>query len=674
MNDIIEEIKKNCPFKTEEELFEYLKKALTGCDLIDFLEKLSCLRFFSLTSFLKYSKTQRNEVRKMFDEGLSFLIPFLLCFKIEEGNEKISYDKIESICQSISYFLFVIGINKKGDGKIDYIQNNLTDLFADFKAIPVGCLLKCEDDLMVQKYGVTSSDLLKELLMVFPNRIFNPKTKIQTFEPSDFIDNFSSIIDTSGFIISKDYKSYNLCDDLSAELGSLGTKEFNASNPLSTINLSRKLFIKKNGILYNLNDDLICGRLNRSVESLFSLPKEKDEWRIKYKEKTESIVKEVFEKYLIGGVYYENNFYKDKNGNFCENDGLFVYHDFAICIEIKGNKFNPDPVNENPEKVENSYKNVLSKAKAQVIRIREEIEQQKSFTIYDSKRKPILHFDNLSTKNIIGICIYFEDIGTYLANFAKESERIIHISFYDLLMVFEFLKNPLLIIKYLFERSEPIKNEKIYLNDEMIFLSLFRNCIHLNSYINDQNFYEQQNIGNIFFPNDEFGMEIELYFMGGRSKPKIMINEFVNRIINIDDYSLIDDNLFTGLFTILCESKEKWEAIEIKFKEKNNSKVRLPIVLSYFNKTGSAFTLMFISQGHNPYQKKQSIAFAKRYFEYRESVNTIYLISVGKDYSNCLKINRQDQFLKDVDDKSLLSDTSFRIVSHTHFLDDEIKD
>lgn len=164
---------------------------------------------------MKYFETQRNGVREIFDEGLSFLIPFLLCFKIEEGNEKISYTKIKSICRSISYFLFVIGINKRGDGKIDYIQNNLTDLFADFKAIPVGCLLKCEDDLMVQKYDVTSSDLLKELLMVFQNRIFNPKTKIQTFEPSDFIDNFSSIIDTSGFIINKDYKSYNLCDDLS---------------------------------------------------------------------------------------------------------------------------------------------------------------------------------------------------------------------------------------------------------------------------------------------------------------------------------------------------------------------------------------------------------------------------------------------------------------------------
>lgn len=51
MNDIIEETKKNCPFKTEEELFEYLKTALTGCDLIDFLEKLSCLSFFLLLVF-----------------------------------------------------------------------------------------------------------------------------------------------------------------------------------------------------------------------------------------------------------------------------------------------------------------------------------------------------------------------------------------------------------------------------------------------------------------------------------------------------------------------------------------------------------------------------------------------------------------------------------------------
>lgn len=93
MSDIIEEIKKNCPFKTEEELFEYLKTALTGCDLIDFLEKLNCLRFFSLTSYLKYSKAQRNGVRKMFDEGLSFLIPFLLCFKIEEATKKLVMTK-----------------------------------------------------------------------------------------------------------------------------------------------------------------------------------------------------------------------------------------------------------------------------------------------------------------------------------------------------------------------------------------------------------------------------------------------------------------------------------------------------------------------------------------------------------------------------------------------------
>lgn len=66
MNDIIEETKKNCPFKTEEELFEYLKTALTGCDLIDFLEKLSCLSFFSLTSFLKYSKTPKKRSKGKF--------------------------------------------------------------------------------------------------------------------------------------------------------------------------------------------------------------------------------------------------------------------------------------------------------------------------------------------------------------------------------------------------------------------------------------------------------------------------------------------------------------------------------------------------------------------------------------------------------------------------------
>lgn len=666
MNNIIEEIKNCCPFKTSDSLFQYLKTHLGGYDLIDLLEKLSCLRFFSLTSFLECPKTERSYLRNKFDKGFSFLFPFLLCFKIEEGNKKISYKKLEEVCDNISHYLLITQFDKKGNEKIDYIQNNLTDLFGKFKASPL-IILECEDNLITKKYNVSSKNILSELLGIFPKKIFNPKSVKHPISLNDFVGNFSSLISTDSFIINKDYRSYDLCNDLSTEFGSLGEKNFHISNPLSTINLSRKLFIKNNGVLYNLNDDLICGRLNKAIESLFTLPEEKKEWQVNYKEKTESSVKEFFEEHLIGGTYYENNFYKDENGNLCENDGLFIYHKFVLCIEIKGNKFNPDPINDNYEEVKKSYDTVINKAKKQVLRIKEQITNKQSFTIYDSKGKIIHNFDHFNEQNIIGICIYFEDIGTYLADFAKENDKIIHISFYDLLIVFIFLENPLLIMKYLQERSCQIKNKKLYLNDELLFLSLFRDCINLSSFINNQNLYDEQNINAFYLPNTEFGMEIELYFMGNISKPHININNFINRIITSNDYSVIDDNLFIGLFSILCESKENANVLEEKFKEKNHSKLRLPIVLSFFSKTNIHFALMFISRSHNPYQKKQELAYVKKYFKHQKNIDTIYLISVGKDYSNYLKVNRLDDKLKNIDEMSLLSDIKFSIIRNNFF-------
>lgn len=199
----------------------------------------------------------------------------------------------------------------------------------------------------------------------------------------------------------------------------------------------------------------------------------------------------------------------------------------------------------------------------------EQIDFTNDFLILDSHGSKILcKIENIKQKKIIGLCIYFEDIGTFLADLSKEKEKIIHISFYDLLIAFNYIENLFLIIKYLLERSEPIKDKRFYFNDEMQLLNLFRTCIHLNSYINSQELPKDSDIRDIFFSNDEFGMEIELYFISAISKTKIEINDLILRIITTLDYVKIDDNLFAGLFHLLCESIENWNKLENKYKEK----------------------------------------------------------------------------------------------------------
>lgn len=76
---------------------------------------------------------------------------------------------------------------------------------------------------------------------------------------------------------------------------------------------------------------------------------------------------------------------------------------------------------------------------------------------------------------------------------------------------------------------------------------------------------------------------------------------------------------------------------------------------------------MIISQGHNPYQKKQSLAYIKRYFEYRKNVDKVYLVSIGKKYSEYKFFNRADESVRTINDKELLSDIDFDIIQHDHF-------
>lgn len=280
MKDTIKEDNYECNFNCEKDLYKYFIHILDGYDLIDFLEKLSCLRIFIKTSFLICKDDDRNYLNQLFDKGFCFFFPFLLCFKINQGNKKIDYETIHDICKKITDFLLIEKLNcdeidEENVEKIDYIQNNLTDLFGNFKRVPVGYVLQYENDLIKSKYNVTTDQLLEELIDIFQNKTYIPINVKKGITISEFINKFDFYINVQNFAIKKDFASYNLCNDLAVEFGELDSNQFKISNPLSVINISRKLFIKKNGVLYNICDDLICGRLNRSIESLFLHNKKK---------------------------------------------------------------------------------------------------------------------------------------------------------------------------------------------------------------------------------------------------------------------------------------------------------------------------------------------------------------------------------------------------------------
>lgn len=660
--------KSNTKNENYKDFCDYLTKSLDNYDLIDLLEKLSCTRFFIKTSFLICDYDNRMHLVNVFNEAFCFLLPFLMSHKINYGQQKIKYKEFFELCNNISKNFtagkfdnieYIDGYNDK----IDYIQNNLTDLIGPFKKIPVNFLLSCEEKLIKAKYDITIEDIVAELIEAFQTKICLSIMKEKPIELKDFINSFEEYVATDSFKILQGNKTYELCKDLSIDFGEIEEEKFSYYNPLSVINLSRKLFIYHDGFLFNFCDDLICGRLNRSIESLFVLQSEKDEWRKNYKKRTEDLVKELFEYHLIGGKYFENNYYKNDRGYICENDGLYIYHNYIFCIEIKGNKFNPDPIMENTENVRESYNQIITKAEEQVLRIEDLIIKNKKLEILDNKGNILDILTNLEDKSVINLCVYFEDIGTLLSGLEDEQKNIIHISFYDLLLVFEMIDNPFLIVKYLEERSSPLHGVHYYINDELIFLNLFMQNIHLNSFLNAQKIDINIETNPIVAIDDGFAAQIESYFINRRNKPKVELNNFIRKIITFKDYSTLDDNLFTGLVYILDQPNNILDNLEKRFKIKNNSKRRLPFYLFVENVNNDKYALMFISRAHNPFQKKQNLGFIKKYFEYREDLKTIYLLEVGKDYTECSIMKENDACLDDIDLKSLLLSDDISIVS-----------
>lgn len=673
MNKYVETIRDPSLFKNDNEFYEYLRSTLASYDLIDLLEKLSCLRFFIKTDCLKIEENEEVDRRylvSIFNNGLCFLFPFLLSYKVEDGNKKIDYYNLLVVCKII--FNYSNYRNNKVDEneeenieKIEYVQNNMTDLFFTLKRVPIGDVLKYESDLIEERYDVNSEQLLEELIDIFPRKIFIPFNKNKSVSIIDFVNHFDSFIDVSNFVILPSYKSYNICNDLSVEFGELTQKQFNISNPLGTINLSRKLFIKNNGNIYNICDDLICGRLNRSIESLFKSDEERKKWAENYKNGNEELIMHLFNDYFPNGKYYKNYYYKDNNNHLCEGDGVFFFHSFIFCVEVKGNKFNPDSVKENCQEVKESYESTINKAEEQVLRIKEKLNEKESFNILDAHGNVVERILEIESKNVIGICVYFEDIGTLLAGINNKS--IIHISFYDLIIIFRYLNNPFLITKYLFERSLlSLNNKQFYINDELIYLSIFNTCIHLNSYL--QNLTEPYNLDNlmIFFDFSDFSLKVENHFRKNKTKPQININDLIMRIISSSDYNAIDDNLFAGLFYLLLKPYENWSLLEKRYREKNKSNIRLPMFIIFSHKN-EKFAVMLISRAHNPYQEKQSLAYVKRYFKYRANINCLYIVSIGKDYSDYKKIERNDKMLLEFDENELLSGVNYTIAQSELF-------
>jgi len=674
------------PSELSSELFDILKSLnhekflddvtneLSCFDIVDLIEKISLSRFYVTVSLIESNENDRGTLREIFDYALSFLFPLAMCHKFN-GDKKADSSAVLRICKKIhenKVYQYLVHLPSGHDSStINYLQDNLTDTLEPFKDIPVVWLLSCEDSLIKEKYGVNCLDIFESCCTRFAKGFYAPIINEQV-SLENFIDNIDSYFDRKFFEIEKDDKCFEIIKDLSSNVGEFEIDSFSEASPLSILNLKRKLFLRKNGTIYNFHSDFVCNRLARCIESLFTKKEEKTKWVESYKERTEELPQAVLEKFFPGGKYHKNLYYKDDFGNLCECDGIFEYHDFLFTIEVKGNKFNPDPIALNENEVRESYDNVVNKVNDQSARIRKALSKQNDFNILDFKGNTIDTVADSNKKNLISLCVFFEDIGTYLSGTRIDQAETIFISFYDLYLVLHSIENPLLLIQYFSERSQALKDKRMIFNDELTYISMFCHYFHFSAKLNDSNAIMRDipvdaNIDDIYFCNDDFGMDVEIDLLSGK-KANIEMPNFIKKIVAFKNYEELDDNVFFALEFLLSQSKDDWIKIEKSYLDGNKGKNRLPRFF-YFEKEGEkGSALMLIARPHNQYESVQNIAYAREYFKYRSDKEfDICMISIGKDYSEYLKINKTDDLMNNEILDSYTNGISFTIREHIKF-------
>lgn len=641
-------------------------------DLADLLAKISVSSLLLKTDFLSDFDQHGNDYLH-FDSALNFLIPYCMSHPIESGNKIVNHDELMQLIDMISS----IQSERFDSGKnfdstsflINHLQNEVTEVLPKFRGYALFTLLPSQNELLKKKFNISSDQLISDLSS-FLSKMYEPKKNDNpTFET--MINSFGDYFDSSDFLYPKNLASFAIIDRMTCEVGEYESSTFSVLTPLSLIDTSRKIFLKINDNDYCFSDSLITAKFVKCLERLFQNDKIDHElWKRNAKEWNEESVKNLIVNHFEDGIYYSNNFYYEKKGKRNENDGLFFYKGLLFVIEVKGGKVNPDSVYESEEKVKDSYRRLVEQGCEQCNRLINQLESKGQIEILNEDNSIKATIKKNEVRAYLPLCICFEEIGTYLPGYdirndKNESIHPVTINFYDLMVVFDYLDNSLLIAKYLRERSLKVNEKRLSIDDELVYLGILTNeCLNLNSVLNKPVSNSEENITNVYFDNNSFTEEIEIYYSNPESKkPQFNINNLVKIIVS-SNLKEMDNDLFMLLLTILNMSRQEQDNLENKVKKGMKNDVMLPQAIRISTKTNEEYALFFYKRPVSPHDKNMVLANALSYLQLNPKLVRIYCMFIRHQEITYQTIDRDNQRFQEDIIQELASQLKFRIIHH----------
>src|SRR6266568_1047430 len=234
-------------------------------------------------------------------------------------------------------------------------------------------------------------------------------------------------------------------------------------------------------------------------------PDYKDTWNYKQKVVSESLPFELFERLLPGAkifrpIYYLGSAGKPGGQNWCETDGLILYDDHLIVVEIKAGAFTYTPPATDFPAYMDSIKNLLLKPAMQAKRFLSYLNSSGEVAIYDENKDPITTLRRDSFRHITSCCITIDNFTT-LASQAENLKPIgadlqgfpvWSVSVDDLQVYADIFDSPVIFTHFLEERKRAFESPALKVNDELEHLSLYLKHNRYVTYAAD--FYEDNPI------------------------------------------------------------------------------------------------------------------------------------------------------------------------------------
>lgn len=609
---------------------------------LDLLAKLSYLSWMMRTdAFSDLNEQSFSFLRAK--ETLHYVLAFLFSHKILNISEhKISFDELTLLINNINSDELKRKLSENNlnyiSRKLRYTQGESGEILPAFYNVPFKQILSSEDNLIFEKYNCSSNDLLNDFNL-FCRRTLNA-VSVKGIKVRDFINNFDEFCTWKNLIIPCSIKSYDIWNFMSSKIGEIDEHDFNPSFPLSLIKKHRKLFLKYQNSIYCFDLELIPNLIVRCVErSLQENKRQNPTWDFNMKMRTESLVANAFSHYLKNGHCYQN--LEFKNHEFKgESDVLFEYGGYLFIIEVKSNKLSPDPVDTNTSTVHQSFESSIGKAELQCNKVEKHIINYNG-SFYSKQNNITFKYDS---QHIIKVAVTFEELSAVLPDENIQNERHpILLNYYDLLIVFDFIKKPILILKYFLERREKI-NLSYDIADEMIYLELYREDVNFVKRLNSQEIPNNDGKNSTYILDPaSFTHEIEMHYTDPQNnpKPKITITDFQKILVDsFEENACYKDKTVLYLLSLPSDFGDQL----MKMYYRNNDGYRFAPQTSYLELKNGDLIGVMISRKHRGSERFTYYAIVKRFFKIYSQAKSIisFVIDDKTPYSEVIDLNKKE--------------------------------